>query len=101
VLALPVSARWFPSPAWQYGWVGFDVVVATALFVLSGRWRRGFANVLASIITLDAIVTLIQAIAFDVPDRRGPFDLFVLAVAVAAPSVAAIMLWNARAHHVA
>ena len=101
LLALPVSARWFPSPAWQYGWVGFDVVVATALFVLSGRWRRGFANVLASIITLDAIVTLIQAIAFDVPDRRGPFDLFVLAVAVAAPSIAAIMLWNARAHHVA
>jgi phosphatidylglycerol lysyltransferase len=98
LLALPISARFFPSPAWQYGWVGFDVVVAIALFVLSGRWRRNFAQVLASIITLDAIVTLAQAIAFDVPDRRGPFDLIVLGAAVAAPTVAAIMLWYARAH---
>ncbi|HEY3801095.1 MAG TPA: DUF2156 domain-containing protein [Kofleriaceae bacterium] len=98
LLALPVSARWFPSVAWQYGWVGFDVVVAGALFALSHRWRRGLASLLTSIITLDAVVTLGQALAFDVPDRRGPFDVFVLAVAVAAPTVAAIMLWHARAH---
>ena len=101
VLALPISARWFPSPAWQYGWVGFDIIVAIALFVLSGRWRRGLAQVLASIITLDAVATLAQAIAFDVPDRRGPLDLIVLGVAVAAPTVAAIMLWYARAHRAA
>ena len=98
VLALPVSAHWFPSRTWQYGWVGFDVVVAAALFALSRRWRRGLANVVASIITLDAIATSIQSLAFDVPDRRGPFDLFVIGVAIAAPTVAAVMLWNARAH---
>jgi phosphatidylglycerol lysyltransferase len=101
VLALPVSARWFPSLAWQYGWVGFDIVVAAALFVLSTRWRRGLANVLASIITLDAIVTAIQALAFDVPGERGWFDFVVMAAAVAAPTVAAVMLWNARARRAA
>lgn len=26
-LALPWSARWFPSAAWQYGWVAFDVAL--------------------------------------------------------------------------
>jgi phosphatidylglycerol lysyltransferase len=101
LLALPVSARWFPSRVWQYGWVGFDVVVAVALFVLSSRWRRQLANVVATIITLDAVATLAQSIAFDVPDRRGPFDLAVIAVAIAAPTVAAVMLWNARAHRAA
>jgi len=98
LLALPISARFFPSRAWQYGWVGFDVVVAIALFVLSGRWRRNLAQVLASIITLDAAATLAQAIMFDVPAERGPLDLIVLGMAVAAPTIAASMLWYARAH---
>jgi phosphatidylglycerol lysyltransferase len=101
LLALPISARWFPSRVWQYGWVGFDITVATALFVLSTRWRRGLANVLASIITLDAVVTLIQILAFDGPEERGWLDLVVMAGAVAAPTAAAIMLWNARAHRAA
>jgi phosphatidylglycerol lysyltransferase len=100
-LALPISARWFPSRAWQYGWVGFDAIVAVALFVLSTRWRRGLANVLASIITLDAIVTLVQILAFDAPVERGWLDVVVMAAAVAAPTGAAIMLWNARARRAA
>jgi len=98
VLALPVNARWFPSPAWQYGWVAFDVVLAVSLFTLSYCWRAVLADVVACAVTGDALVTLVQAIAYDLPRRRGPLDLLIVAVAISAPTVASILLWNARAH---
>ncbi len=98
LLALPSSARWFPSPAWQWGWVGFDVALGAALLVLARRWRPRLADVVACAVTADAVVTLIQAIVYNLPHRRGALDVVVIAVACAAPTVAAILLWNARAH---
>jgi len=88
-----------PSPAWQWGWVGFDVVLAVSLLTLSYRWRATLADVVATAVTCDALVTVVQAIAFDVPRRRGPLDLVVVAVAISAPTIAATLLWNARVHH--
>jgi phosphatidylglycerol lysyltransferase len=97
LLALPITARWFPSPAWQYGWVAFDVVLAGALFALSFRWRQPLADVLATAVTADAVITLIEAMVYNVPRRAGPLDLVVIVVAILAPTIAALMLWNARA----
>src|SRR6185503_13748981 len=71
VLALPVSARWFPSPVWQWGWVGFDIAIAISLLALSYRWRALLADLVATAVTCDAVVTILQAIVFDVPRRRG------------------------------
>jgi phosphatidylglycerol lysyltransferase len=98
VLALPISARWFPSPAWQWGWVGFDVALAASLLTLSYRWRAGLADVLAAAVTCDAIATVLQAIVFNLPRRRGALDIAVVAVAILAPTIAATLLWNARVH---
>lgn len=98
VLALPSSARWFPSAAWQWGWVGFDVVIAGALLALSFRWRARLADLIASAVTADAVITLGQALVYNLPRRRGVLDLVVIVVAVLAPTIAAILLWNARAH---
>jgi phosphatidylglycerol lysyltransferase len=98
LLALPSSARWFPSPACQWGWVGFDLAVAASLLVLARRWRPRLAGVVTWAVTADAVVTPIQAIAYNLPHRRGALDLAVIAVACAAPAAAAILLWNARAH---
>jgi phosphatidylglycerol lysyltransferase len=97
-LALPVSTRWFPSATWQWGWVAFDLVVAVSLLSLSYRWRAVLADVVATAVTADAVITLVQAIVFDLPRRRGPFDVLVIVVAVCAPTVAATLLWNARVH---
>jgi phosphatidylglycerol lysyltransferase len=96
LLALPTTAVWFPSAAWQWGWVGFDVALAGSLLALSYRWRSVLADILATVITADAVVTLGQAILYDLPKRRGPLDILVSIVAVVAPTVAAILLWNAR-----
>jgi len=98
VLALPVSARWFPSAVWQGGWVAFDIVLAASLLTLSYRWRAGLADVLATAVTADAVLTLLQAIVYDVPRRQGAHDLLIIAIAISAPTVAAILLWNARVH---
>ena len=98
VLALPHSAYYFPSVAWQYGWVAFDLVLAASLFALSFRWRAGLADLLATAITCDAAVTLGQAIVFDLPRRRGPLDVAIAIIAILAPTVAAVLLWNARVH---
>jgi len=98
LLALPTTAQWFPSPAWQWGWIGFDVVLAASLLTLSYRWRPVLADVLASAVTADAVVTLGQVIVYDLPRHRGVLDVLVVVIAILAPTVAAILLWNARAH---
>lgn len=98
LLALPSSARWFPSPAWQYGWVAFDVVLCVALLAQSFRWRATLGDALAVAVTCDAALTLAQALTFDLPLRRGVLDVAILAIAVLAPTFAAVLLWNARAH---
>lgn len=98
LLALPVSARFFPSPAWQYGWVAFDVVLGLALFALARRWRPRLGDAVAVAVTGDALVTLGEAIVYNVPRVTGLLDIAVISVAVLAPTAAAILLWNARVH---
>jgi len=97
-LALPWAAPWFPSPAWQYGWVAFDVALGGALFALAHRWRQPLADIVASAVTADAAITLIEALAYNAPRARGPLDILVIVIAVLAPTFAAILLWNARVH---
>jgi phosphatidylglycerol lysyltransferase len=98
VLALPISAPFFPSAIWQYGWVGFDVVLAASLFALSFRWRTHLGDVVATAVTCDAVLTLGQAIVYDLPRRRSVLDIIIAIIAICAPTAAAIMLWNARVH---
>jgi len=101
LLALPSSAGYFPAPAWQWAWVGFDVALAGALFALARRWRPLLADVVAAAVTADAVVTILQAIAYDLPRRTGAVDVIVIVVAMLAPTIAALLLWNARAHRIA
>ena len=98
LLALPASARFFPGPAWQYGWVGFDVVLGGALFALARRWRQPLGDVVAGVVTADAALTLGQAIVYNAPRAHGMLDVIVIVIAVLAPTFAAVLLWNARAH---
>ena len=98
ILALPPSASWFPSDTWRWGWVLFDVAIGAALLYLSAHWHARLADLLAVLISLDAVITLIQAVAYDLPRHNAPFGWVVMTVAVLAPTVAAILLWSGRAH---
>ena len=98
VLSLPASRSWFPSEAVRWAWVAFDVVVIVALYRLSERWHPRLAAVLMGAIALDAVLTSVQAIAFDLPRHDAPLDLVLIVLAVLAPTAAAIVLWMGRAH---
>ena len=47
---------------------------------------------------LDAAITILQAIVYDLPRRTGALDVLVVAIAILAPTIASVLLWNARAH---
>ena len=98
LLALPVSRRWFPSEACRWAWVAFDVVVCAALYRLSGRWHPRLAALLTGTIALDAALTILQAVLFDLPRFRAPIDVAVIAAAVLAPALAAFLLRAGSLH---
>ncbi|MEO7520842.1 MAG: hypothetical protein ABIW79_03395, partial [Gemmatimonas sp.] len=82
------------------GWVIFDAGLVIAL----GRLRRSgsltLARVIAAAVSLDAVLTLVQAVVHTVPAARSADALTFasslgIAVACAGPLVAAPVLWGA------
>ncbi len=91
-LLAAASSRWFPSTSVQLAWISFDVLVASLLFLLARRWRRGLARALAVLVTSDALLTAAQALAWNLPRAAGPLDAAAIAVSLAAPTFAAWFL---------
>ncbi len=87
-------ARWFAEPWMQRAWVAFDVGLLLGLVSLLRRWRDWLGVVLASAVSLDAAVTLGQAIVWYVPRATGALDLMLTGVVVSAPILAAVVLWG-------
>jgi phosphatidylglycerol lysyltransferase len=98
VLLALAGDRYFPGATVKWSWVAFDVVLAAALFALAARWRRWLGLALAAAISADALITAAQVAVFDVPRAHGAVDALVLALSVAAPAAAAVILWNAVGH---
>jgi phosphatidylglycerol lysyltransferase len=95
LLALPLARPYFPSATVQGAWVVFDLGLVFGLFALMRRWRHGLARVLAATITADAVVTLAQAMLFNLPRLRGLADAVLVSLAVSGPALAALLLWGA------
>lgn len=98
-LAAVDANTWFPAPWVQRFWVAFDIGLLAGLLVLCQRWRPRLATVLATAITGDAVVTLAEALWFAQPP--GLVGDIVRASAVLAPTLAAGVLWAARARRAA
>jgi phosphatidylglycerol lysyltransferase len=92
------SPRWFPAPWEHAAWVVFDAALAAGLFWLAARWRAPLARALATAVTLDAVLTTIEVVSFNAPRVKFPMDGLVLAIACAAPTLAAVILWSAIGH---
>ncbi|HSP18899.1 MAG TPA: phosphatidylglycerol lysyltransferase domain-containing protein, partial [Myxococcaceae bacterium] len=94
---LAVTDGWhFPAPWVRWAWVAFDVVLAAALFRLAVRWSDRLSRAVVAAVGVDAVVTLAEALAWNVPRLRGLKDGLISLVAVAAPSLAFVILWRAR-----
>ncbi|MFO0672886.1 MAG: DUF2156 domain-containing protein [Polyangiaceae bacterium] len=94
-LALAPTAPFFPSRAVQMAWVVWDVVLAAAMMSLATRWRSGLARALAVGTSIDAALTLVQALAYDAPRVRTMREVLALIVACAGPILATSLLWGA------
>lgn len=95
LLAL-APARFFPAPWIKWGWVVFDVLVALGLFRFLRKRSTASLTPLAVAVSLDAALTPLQAVLWNLPRAEGGLDYTVVALACAAPLLAAIVLWGAR-----
>jgi phosphatidylglycerol lysyltransferase len=95
LLAVAPTGTWFPSPAIHVAWVLFDVGLYLLLRSVRQRsWLAG-ATVAAGAVTVDAILTMWQAIAWNAP-RVSTWGAAVLTViACAGPLITAPILWGA------
>lgn len=98
LLALPMSRDWFPSEPIRWAWIGFDVAVAVALYRLSERWDQRLARILTGAVALDAILTVVQALLYDLPAYGDLTGILVILTAVLAPTMAAALLWRGGVH---
>jgi phosphatidylglycerol lysyltransferase len=101
MLALADDDTWFPAPWVKWGWVGFDVLLLAGLAALALRFRRGLALALCGAITADALVTWIEAAAWNAERLGSVVDLLVVAAACAAPTLAAVVIWGATRRAIA
>lgn len=96
VLALAPAQQWFAYAWIKWCWVAFDVLIAVGLFRFLHKRNTSTLTALAVAVTLDALVTPIEALTWNVPRARGLVDGAIIALACAAPVLASIVLWGAR-----
>lgn len=91
------APQWFPSALVQYAWVSFDVALALALLSLSIKWQRWLGIALAGAVTLDAILTGVEAAVYNLPRAADATTRLVIGIACIGPLLGAITLWGACA----
>jgi phosphatidylglycerol lysyltransferase len=104
-LALTPTARWFPSLLVHGSWVAFDGALLLGLQQLGVRSRDArsssrtstarWATMLAAAVSTDAIVTLAEALTWNVPRAPDAASRAVIAAACVGPALASCMLWGA------
>jgi phosphatidylglycerol lysyltransferase len=97
LLTVAGSRAWFPGAAVKWAWVAFDLALLFGLHALRHRWRDWLARLLTFAIGADAALTLIEAAVWNAPRAPGLGARVVIVVAVAAPTLAFVVLWRARA----
>jgi phosphatidylglycerol lysyltransferase len=96
IVAAPL--RFFAGlAAVKWAWVAFDVAVALGLAALLRAPSLRLATLLAFAVTLDAVVTIVEAALTYEHWARSGSDVLVVAVACLAPTFAALVLHGARA----
>lgn len=95
-LAFAPTAHWFAAPWVKWSWVAFDVALAVALFRMLRRPTIGLVTALALAISADAVVTIAQAVAWNIHVVESAGDHVIVAIACAGPAAAAVTLWGAR-----
>ena len=95
LMALAPTSPWFPSGLVHVSWVLFDVALYILLRSVRGRdWLTG-ARIAAAAVSLDAIMTLWQAIEWNAPRVSSWYEVVMVVIACAGPALTAPILWGA------
>jgi phosphatidylglycerol lysyltransferase len=80
LLTLVDTSTWFPNRTVQWSWVAFDALLIALMASLVLRWRAPVAAWLARLTSLDAFLTLLQVLFWNVWTARtvGAWSLLVL-----------------------
>jgi phosphatidylglycerol lysyltransferase len=94
-LALWPASPWFPTPAIKWMWVAFDIGLLVALQRLRTHGSRALAIGVASAVTLDTLLTVLQAALWNVSRARTTLEMSMVVAACAGPALAMVVLWGA------
>jgi len=95
-LAVIDSGRWFPNHRIHVAWVAFDVLLIGLMFSLVRRWRARVAALVVALTTLDALLTTLQTLLWNVWTTRGALEWTFVLVGCAGPLLAAAFFWTTR-----
>ncbi len=96
LLAFAPAERWFGSAWVKWSWVVFDMAVAAGLFRFLYKRSTSSLTPLVLAVTLDAVLTPLQALIWNLPRARSVFDYLTIALGCLAPLLASVVLWGAR-----
>jgi phosphatidylglycerol lysyltransferase len=96
LLACLDAAWWFPAPWVKWSWVGFDLLLALAIFVASRRFRPWLSRALLLAVLLDTLLTAAQALLFNLPKLESVGGALGVLVGVLAPALALVVLLSAH-----
>lgn len=96
LMAFAPAEHWFGAAWLKWSWVVFDLAVAAGLFRFLYKRTTSSLTPLAIAVTLDAVLTPMQAVIWNLPRARSLLDYAVIALACSAPPLASVVLWGAR-----
>lgn len=90
-----IDARYFaPLPWLQWWWVAFDLALFAGLLRASLRFSARLVRTLSYLIAGDALCTLLETLLLHLPRVTRPLEIACVALSVAAPTLAAVVLHN-------
>jgi len=95
LLVLAPTEHWFGAPWLKWSWVVFDSVVAAGLFRFLYKRNTSSLTPLAVAVTVDAVLTPVQAMVWNLPRAQSVLDYVLIALGCLAPVLASVVLWGA------
>jgi phosphatidylglycerol lysyltransferase len=96
LLACADTTTWFPGAGVQWAWVAFDVLLIGLMFSLVRRWRARVASSLALLTSLDALLTTLQVLLWNVWTARTPLAWALLLFGCTGPLLASLFFRRTR-----
>ena len=90
------ARTWFPSATIQYAWATFDLVLVGLMLSLVRRWRARVATLVVLLTTLDAVLTAVQVLLWNVWTARTLLAWCLVLLGTAGPLLAATFFWSTR-----